>query len=233
MCDRFGFLDAGQDIQGVMASISQYLNYAVRVGIFSEWHRTLFRYYLRSKKLSGLAHVRDFARQRLEARLEKAGSSEAVFDPSAPADFITKFLRIRASDATKISKEEIALTCSTNIGAGSDTTSISLSAIIFYLYKFPETLSTLRQEIKEMAARGMISDPVTFQEAQQMPYLQAVIKEALRLHPATGLILGRVVPKGGAQLAGQYFPEGVSNAKIQSLTVYMLNLNPLKDGCRN
>jgi cytochrome P450 len=46
--------------------------------------------------------------------------------------------------------------------------------------------------------------------ALRMPYLQAVIKEALRMHPATGLPLGRVVPKGGSVIAGKYFAEGVS-----------------------
>ena len=42
-----------------------------------------------------------------------------------------------------------------------------------------------------------------------MPYLQAVLKEALRMHPATGLILGRLVPPEGVTLAGQYFSPGV------------------------
>ena len=41
-----------------------------------------------------------------------------------------------------------------------------------------------------------------------MPYFQAVIKEAMRLHPATGLPLWRVVPEGGATISGRYFPAG-------------------------
>lgn len=193
-----------------MASISQYLLYSVRVGIFSEWHCLLFRHQMRSKKLSGLAHVRQFARSRLEARCAERIAEKPASDPFAPTDFITKLLNIQEQDPSKISKEEILAACSTNIGAGSDTTSISLSAVIFYLLKYPQTLLRLRAEIHDWEERGLISDPVKFSEAQQMTYLQAVIKEALRLHPATGLILGRVVPEDGAILAGQYFPGGVS-----------------------
>ena len=66
----------------------------------------------------------------------------------------------------------------------------------------------LRNEIDAMAAKGKVSDPVTFQEAQKMPYLQAVVKEALRMHLAIGLSLGRVIPKGGASIAGKYFLRG-------------------------
>lgn len=46
-----------------------------------------------------------------------------------------------------------------------------------------------------------------------MSYLQAVIKEALRMHPATGLPLERVVPAGGATISGYFFPEGVSGPR--------------------
>ena len=46
-----------------------------------------------------------------------------------------------------------------------------------------------------------------------MPYLQACIKEGLRMHPATGLPLARVVPAGGATIAGTFFPEGVSTSE--------------------
>lgn len=73
-------------------------------------------------------------------------------------------------------------------------------------------------EIDEKAAAGELSDPVNFSEAQRMPYLQAVIQESLRLYPAVGDPLGRVVPEGGIQLAGRYFPEGVKSP----LTLFQL-----------
>lgn len=65
----------------------------------------------------------------------------------------------------------------------------------------------------EASVQGAISSPIQFQEAQRLPYLQACIKEALRLHPATGLPLARVVPRGGVVLSGSFFPEGVSLAQ--------------------
>lgn len=209
--DRFGFLDAGVDIDGIIVALDTQFQYAARVGIFPEWHPVIFWAQARKGTIYGLAHLHKFTQERLEGRFAKPSVEDTKFNEHAPADFMTKFLRIRAVDPSKISKEEISVACRTNIGAGSDTTSISLSSVFFYLCKYPKTLSRLRQEIDGMAKQGLISDPVTYQQAQQMPYLQAVIKEALRLHPATGLILGRVVPKGGAELAGEVFPEGVGN----------------------
>lgn len=49
---------------------------------------------------------------------------------------------------------------------------------------------------------------VTFKGSQNLPYLQAVIKEALRMHPAIGLPLWRVAPEGGAVVCDQLFPAG-------------------------
>ena len=41
-----------------------------------------------------------------------------------------------------------------------------------------------------------------------MPYLQAVVREGMRLHPSTGYILGRQVPAGGVEIASKFIPEG-------------------------
>jgi len=99
--------------------------------------------------------------------------------------------------------------CLSNIIAGSDTTAITLSSILYNLLKSPKTLQRLRAELEEFERKGQCGNPnVSFKEAQSIPYLQAVIKEGLRVHPATGLPLWRVVPPEGAEICGHHFKGG-------------------------
>ncbi|KIX01023.1 uncharacterized protein Z518_10089 [Rhinocladiella mackenziei CBS 650.93] len=118
--------------------------------------------------------------------------------------FLSKILTLR--NEGKATDAEVRLCVEMNIVAGSDTTAISLSSI---MYTNTPVLKRLRQELDDQSKPGRSSDPVAYQEAQEIPYLQAVIKEALRLHGAVGTQLARVVPKGGAVIEGQYFPKGV------------------------
>ncbi|KAJ4211202.1 hypothetical protein NW759_012682 [Fusarium solani] len=120
--------------------------------------------------------------------------------------FLARMLKLQ--EQGKATKKDTRHCVTINIGAGSDTTALGLSSIVYYLYSNPRTLNRLRKELDEFAEAGELSDPVGFQQAQKMPYLQAVIKEALRLHPGVGTQLTRVVPKGGVVIEGQFFPEG-------------------------
>ena len=92
--------------------------------------------------------------------------------------------------------------------AGSDTTAISLRSIFYYLCKNPRCYVKLVAEIDEMDKNGDLSNPVSFAEASRMPYLQACMKEAMRIHPAVGQMLERVVPSGGAQFGNIWLPAG-------------------------
>lgn len=80
--------------------------------------------------------------------------------------------------------------------------------MFYYLCKNPRCLQALLKEIEYVEAKGELSDPVTFAEANKMPYLQACMKEAMRMHPAVGQLLERVVPPGGAVISGVWLPEG-------------------------
>lgn len=47
-----------------------------------------------------------------------------------------------------------------------------------------------------------------FSEARKLPYLNACIQEAFRLHPATSFSLERVVPSSGDTIDGHFVPGG-------------------------
>ena len=88
-----------------------------------------------------------------------------------------------------------------NVNAGSDTVATILRAAFYYLLKTPESLSKLMSELISARDEGRLSTPfVTYAESSALPYLTAVIKEALRIHPALSLPLERVVPPGGLEL---------------------------------
>jgi cytochrome P450 len=59
-----------------------------------------------------------------------------------------------------------------------------------------------------MDKKEELSNPITFAEASRMSYLQACMKEAMRIHPAVGQLLERVVPEGGARFGDVRLPSG-------------------------
>ncbi|KPM34793.1 hypothetical protein AK830_g11789 [Neonectria ditissima] len=185
--EPFGCLTTGKDFKGIIHTLESSLFYAARVGIYSFLHPVLFWF-------SMLVNA-------------KGMDNEVKNDAE---DFITKFQRIRQENPEKINKDDIISSAVANISAGSDTTSISLTSVIYNLCKFLDVLAKLRNELEDAVTAGDITDPITFKQAQNLPYLQAVVKEALRIHPATGLTLGRVVPEGGATIAKRFFPAGTT-----------------------
>ncbi|OQV03519.1 hypothetical protein CLAIMM_08555 [Cladophialophora immunda] len=208
---RFGFLDAGEDIGGIMQSLESSLFYTARVGVCNEWHPILF--YLNAMlapNMKGLVYTMNFIKQTVDARLKLSKGVLPPKDHNEAEDFITRFQRIAEEDPGKMTKDDIWMSCTANIGAGSDTTAVSLTAVVYFVFSHPGVLGRLRAELDDAAKRGELSGVITFKEAQKLPYLQAVLKESMRMHPAVGLPLGRLVPAGGATISGHYFPAGTT-----------------------
>ena len=91
-----------------------------------------------------------------------------------------------------------------NITAGSDTTAILLRTILYTLMKHPEDMRRLLDELRAAREQSQLSNPVTWKETRNLPFLDACVKEAGRLHPPFGLQYERVVPDEGVELCGQY-----------------------------
>lgn len=66
----------------------------------------------------------------------------------------------------------------------------------------------LRAEIDAAAEKGRISSPIQDVEARTLPYLQACIKEGLRLFPPVTGLMPKVVPPEGDTFNGVFIPGG-------------------------
>lgn len=215
----FGLLKEGRD-NGAIEAIGKRLLYSSLVGVYPWLHGWL---YPLIPKAGGHAFVMGFTlesiarrKEELKSASEKEGGVEVEDEDGEMGeqkrDLLSQFLEVKREGVEEGTKDmtdlDIVLMCHTNIAAGFDTTAITLSAIFYNLLRHPVTLDKLRNEIDQAYEDGRLSDPMTFKETQGLTYLQAVIKEGLRIFPATGLPMQRVVPKEGASLAGRWFKGG-------------------------
>ncbi|KAL4933173.1 cytochrome P450 [Aspergillus undulatus] len=211
--ERFGFLDKGHDIDGTIGALQNLMAYSSLIGIYHEWHPRLFGPLSRFSwsGAGGRAYIMRYVQDKIARHsTQEKGSSKSDIEHGAlkTQTFLEKMVIARDKDPEKVTDYHVFMMGLSNVIAGSDTTAISLSSIMYHLLHNPSVLHNLRQELDDFTARGLASDPVTFKESQEMPYFQAVMKEALRMHSATGLPFWRVVPAGGADIAGHFFPEG-------------------------
>lgn len=115
-----------------------------------------------------------------------------------------------------LTEAEIRLEAGGYIVAGSDTSAISLTYLVWAVCKD----ATIREKL--VAEVATLPDDFTDKHVRTLAYTRRVIDETLRLYPAVPGALPREVPPEGAQLAGYSLPGGVTVAT----QVYSLHRNP-------
>lgn len=174
--------------------------------------------------------VVNFARERIAERHDanKSGKTTHTF---GSRDFLSRFEEAHKRDPAFIPQERVLALTVANMFAGSDTTAISFRAVFYYLLRQPETMKKLLDELED-PARDLFEDGlVKWNQVHDLPYLSAVIKEALRCHPAVGLTLERIVPPTGITAAGHFIPGGTivgCNAWVLHRDEKIFGARPLK-----
>ncbi|KAF8699812.1 Cytochrome P450 monooxygenase, partial [Rhizoctonia solani] len=189
------------------------------IGVYPRWAQAALL--LLPWNLYGLFTTRNlagFASAALSHRLQR--TQHNTDDKEARGvDMVDKLLEARDEDGKPLSKEELLIETFGLLFAGSDTTSNTLSAFCFYLAKHPHLQAKLQAELDEHiplmyshqdTESGSEIDPVaTYEPIKDLPYLNACMKETMRLHSALGLGLPRVVPPGKSfTVGGQTFKAG-------------------------
>lgn len=97
--------------------------------------------------------------------------------------------------------------------AGGETTATTLAAVTYYLLKTPRAMEKLQAEIR---GRYRAYDEIDSTSALQLPYMQAVINEALRIHPSGAHGFPRISP--GIRIDGYWVPKDASSYPSPDLT---------------
>lgn len=138
--------------------------------------------------------------------------------PTDRNDLLSKLQAGRDEQGLPIGREELTTEAFSFLIAGSDTTSISTCAIIYYLACTPDAQDKLHKELDE----HLDSDVATAEQVKKLSYLEACVNEGLRLHCTVGIGLHRVAADPGMMISGNYFPEGT----VVSAPTYTIHRDP-------
>jgi cytochrome P450 len=142
---------------------------------------------------------------RVEAN--KRAQERAMAGREAKKDFFYYLLNAKDPETGKgLSTPELWGEANVLMIAGSDTTSTTLAATLFYLVRSPETLAKLTKEVR--GAFSAVEDIISGSQLNELVFLKACIDEALRLAPAVPGAPPREVMQGGAVVDGVFLPAG-------------------------
>ena len=141
-----------------------------------------------------------FLTQSLEGRLNGTDGRDATSE----RDMLDQYIEIKNADSN-VTRESIFAYMSINVLAGADTTAVTLRATTYFLARNQRAQDTLHQALKGLEI------PISWKACLGVPYLDAVIKETIRLHPAIATNLERIVPEEGLKLPdGRVLPKGTT-----------------------
>ncbi|KIX02572.1 uncharacterized protein Z518_08513 [Rhinocladiella mackenziei CBS 650.93] len=208
----FGFITEGQDVGGFLSISERSLDYYASVSQVPVLDFVFDKNPVRRIGPPTFSWATDFAVQALGERLarravtaEEKSESKKADGKKEAKDFLDCFLEAKVTHPDFVDDNQVVNYLLINLLAGSDTTAISLGAIIYYTLKNPGVHKKLVDELHN----ATLSFPVAWSETLSLPYLKAVVRETLRIHSGVGLMLERIVPATGLTLPdGRYIPGG-------------------------
>lgn len=132
---------------------------------------------------------RDKARKRLQALVGAIVRKRAA-QAEKPSDMFQTLIDMRYEDGTKLDDNEITGLLVGAIFAGHHTSSGTAAWVLLELLRNPAELARTRAELDSLLGAD---GAVTFQALREMPVLEAVVKEVLRLHPPLIILMRKVM----------------------------------------
>lgn len=145
---------------------------------------------------------------RAAANLRQNGHSANLFG--------TMLAECESSEKSDLTEDKVQDEAGNLIIAGSDTTSITLTYLVWAVLKRPDLQARLEEEL------AGVGDGFDDAALEKLPLLNAVIDETLRLYGAAPGNLPRSAPASGATLGGFFIPGGT----VVETQAYTLHRRP-------
>jgi cytochrome P450 len=215
--EAFGDLKADADLNNYIKSGEQGLaivaiSAALGLTKYLQWPPIARLLGPSEKDKSGFGRMMDVAHKLIDSRLEKSIEGRS--------DMLASFIH------HGLSKEDLFSEAVLQILAGSDTTATAIRSTMLYLIAHPRIYYRLQAEVDAAVSSGAASAaPTIVQDTtlRNLPYLQAVVREGLRIFPPVTDVVPKKVPKGGDRViveGRQYFLPGGTDISYNAWGVH-------------
>jgi len=124
------------------------------MGIYSKWHHVIsYLNALIAPSVKGIFFTQNFIQEQVNGFMSiHAVALDEKSNSAVP--FLTRFQHLHKEDPEKVRRQDIIEECAANIGAGSNTSALGFSSVLFQLLKHPGIFAKLRAELDARHERG-------------------------------------------------------------------------------
>ena len=159
-----------------------------------------------SKGVEAVENLAGIAVARVSQRLDNPNSDRV--------DLLARLMQGKDADGKPLGRSELTAEALTQLIAGSDTTSNTSCALLYWVLRTPGVLTKLQAELDANIPSGVPN----YDAVKELPYMNNVIQETLRIHSTSSLGLPRLVPgvspenpdPKGVEILGHTFPPGTT-----------------------
>ncbi|KAF7510923.1 hypothetical protein GJ744_005753 [Endocarpon pusillum] len=168
-----------------------------------------------SKGVKAWGNLAGIAVARVEARLQNPDTGRV--------DLLARLMEGQDEKGEKLGRQELTAEAITQLAAGSDTTSNTSCALLYWVLTTPGVVENLQKELDAAIEPGVPS----FNQIKELKYLNNVFQETLRIHSTVSLGLPRLTPIAApgqpspppVEILGHKFPPGTS-LSVTSYTIH-------------
>jgi cytochrome P450 len=186
------------------------------------WDYTHFRIFKRlSKLVPSWQRIWKTAEPWQDVIYQQAAVRKERFEAGEDLDdFFSVLMHDKSGKPYNLAWEEVVSEIGAIIDAGADTTSIALTQVLELLIRHPQHLQTLREEVDAVLSPDDIV--ASYDAVKNLPFLRAVLDEAMRIIPPTSAGLPRRTPPEGTEIMGQWIAGDTS----VSMPIYTMHHDP-------